>query len=136
MPSSPRITVSLDIFDDKVISKMSEYRDTSKSEIIRNIIHQWIEENPNTLKNNYAVDFMEINREIKVETEEITIPELKENLLSMSEMFGKISVEELADLLEVDQKTIKNLIFKHGPELKEEGLHLQYNNGMIEKVSD
>ena len=52
---------------------MSEYRDTSKSEIIRNIIHQWIEENPNTLKNNYAVDFMEINREIKVETEEIII---------------------------------------------------------------
>lgn len=134
MPSSPRITVSLDIFDDKVINKMSEYRDTSKSEIVRNIIHQWIEDNPDTLENNYGINFKEINKEILVETRDKSIEDLKAELLSMKEMLKRISIEELADILEVDQKTAKKLIFEHGPELKEEGLNLQYNNGIIEKV--
>lgn len=134
MPSSPRITVSLDIFDDKVISKMSEYRDTSKSEIVRNIIHQWIEENPDTLKNNYGVSYKEINKEILVETKEITIEGLIEKLPEMFEMIESISLEELADYLEVDQKTIKKLIFKHGQELKEKGLDLKYVDGIITKV--
>lgn len=136
MPSSPRITVSLDIFDDKVINKMSEYRDTSKSEIVRNIIHQWIEESPDLLEKNYGINFKEINKEIKLETSEKTMEDLKEKLLSMKGMLKRISIEDLADILEVDQKTAKKLIFNYGPELKEEGLTLQYNEGIIERVSD
>jgi predicted house-cleaning noncanonical NTP pyrophosphatase (MazG superfamily) len=136
MPSSPRITVSLDIFDDKVINKMSEYRDTSKSEIVRNIIHQWIEESPDLLEKNYGISFKEINKEIKLETSDKTMEDLKEKLLSMKEMLKRMSIEDLADILEVDQKTAKKLIFNHGPELKEKGLILQYDNGIIERVSD
>ncbi|TFF98363.1 MAG: hypothetical protein EU547_01685 [Promethearchaeota archaeon] len=114
---------------------MSEYRDTSKSEIIRNIIHQWIEENPSTLKNDYGVNFQEINKEILVETKEITIQGLIEELPPKFETIESISLEELADYLEVDQKTIKKLIFEHAPELKEKGLELKYVDGLLKKVN-
>jgi hypothetical protein len=134
MPSSPRVTVSLDIFDDKIISEMSKYRDSSKSEIIRNIIHQWIEENPDTLKNNYGVNFKDINKEILIETKGITIPSLIDKLPGLFDTIENISIEELADYLEVDQKTIQNLLFKHGSELKEKGLNLKYSKGIIKKV--
>jgi len=127
--------VSLDIFDDKVVSEMSKYRDTSKSEIIRNMVHQWIEENPDTLKNNYGVNFNDINKEILTESKGITIQGLTEKLPSIFNTIERISIEELADYLEVDQKTIKNLVFKHGTELKEKGLDLKYDEGIIKKVS-
>lgn len=134
MPSSPRVTVSLDIFDDKVISEMSKYRDTSKSEIIRNIIHQWIEENPDTLRTNYGINFRDINKEIIIESKGITIQGLIEKLPSLFKTIESIALEELADFLEVDQKTIKNLIFEHSADLQEKGIKLKYVEGVIKRI--
>ena len=60
MPSEPkksselsRITFSLDFFDEKVIDLMAKKRKQSRSETVRNILHNWIESNSNLLKNNY-----------------------------------------------------------------------------------
>ncbi|GAG86086.1 unnamed protein product, partial [marine sediment metagenome] len=42
----PRITVSLDFFDETVIKLMAEKMGKSKSEILRNILNDWIITNP------------------------------------------------------------------------------------------
>lgn len=57
MPSEPkkssdlsRITFSLDAFDERVINLMVQKRRQNRSETVRNLIHNWIENNPNILK--------------------------------------------------------------------------------------
>jgi len=133
MPQNPRVTVTLDIFDDKVIDQMSKHRDASKSEMIRFMVRQWIEENPNMLEKNYGVNIDDINKEIAAKSKGITPEHLIDKLPSMFNSIERISINELADFLDVDQKTIKNIIFQHGEELKEKGLTLKYIEGVIVK---
>ena len=44
-----RITFSLDAFDERVINLMAMKRKQSRSETVRNLVHNWIESNPNAV---------------------------------------------------------------------------------------
>lgn len=59
-----RITLILDTFDEKIIKMMAEKRKQSHSEIVRNLVHNWIETNPNILRSNYDIDLIDITKEI------------------------------------------------------------------------
>ncbi|MFX1590733.1 MAG: ribbon-helix-helix domain-containing protein, partial [Promethearchaeota archaeon] len=59
-PKMDRITVSLDEFDYKVITKMAQNRNIPLSEATRIAVHSWIETNPEILKRNYGVDIQDV----------------------------------------------------------------------------
>ena len=128
--SKPRITFTLGEFDERVIEKMSKKRDVSKSEIVRNLIHNWIEDNHDILKNNYEIDFKEI-------TEELQQDSSKEIMNKIPQLFkrikNKIEIIQLAELLEINPKTLTNLILLQGDDLEKEGLNLQIDGEFIIK---
>ena len=128
--SKPRITFTLGEFDERVIEKMAKKRDVSKSEIVRNLIHNWIEDNHDILKNNYEIDFKEI-------TEELQQDSSKEIMNKIPQLFkrikNKIEIIQLAELLEINPKTLTNLILLQGDDLEKEGLNLQIDGEFIIK---
>ena len=136
-----RITVGLDDFDHKVVSKMSVNRNLSLSEVVRTIVHQWIEYNPDLLKKNYDIDFKEVTDELRQESYEISLdkslkPFEKDIIKELPEFFElveSISVQDLAGHFDVDSKVIKRIIFIHGKEIKKIGLNLTLKNDVIYK---
>ncbi|TFF99488.1 MAG: hypothetical protein EU540_06665 [Promethearchaeota archaeon] len=140
--SKPRITFTIGEFDDMVILKMSKKRDVSKSEIVRNLIHNWIEDNHDLLKVNYEIDFKEITEEIQRENLKISLDkslksfekEIIQELPEFFEIVENVNIEDLADHFDVDTKIIKRIIFTHGREIKKTGLDLVLKNSVISKV--
>ena len=136
-----RITVKLDGFDRKVINKMATNRNISLSQAIRNIVHQWIESNPDLLKKNYGISVEEISEEIALETASITLDktlqpyekDIIKELPNFFEMVDDVSLEDLAEYFDVSIKAIKNLIFTHSAKIKELGLRLMYRGDRIYK---
>lgn len=51
-----RFTIFLDAFDKKVITQMGKMKKQSRSEIVRNLVHSWIEKNSDILKSKYDID--------------------------------------------------------------------------------
>lgn len=152
MPSDPetqeeteekqkRITVKLDGFDRKVVSKMATNRNISLSHSMRNIVHQWIEDNPDLLKKNYGIDVEEISEEIALETASITLDktlkpyekDIIKELPHFFEMVDDVSLEDLAEHFDVSVKAIKNIIFTHSEKIKKAGLILKYRGNRIFK---
>ena len=93
MPSEPkkssdltRRTFSLSAFDEKVINKMATKRKQSISETIRNIVHNWIENNPNLLKSNYDIDLTDITSEIEITDYDQVIQSTIQKLMKYSVM--------------------------------------------------
>jgi hypothetical protein len=137
-----RITVGLDDFDYKVVSKMSINRNLSLSEVVRTIVHQWIEYNPDLLKKNYGIVLKEVTDEILSESYDISLDkELKpfekaiiRELPDFFELVEMISVDDLAEYFKVDSKAIKRIIFIHAKEIKRLGLNLALKNDEIFKV--
>ena len=80
--SLPRITVSLDIFDDAVVNLMAKNTGKSKSEIVRTMITHWIESNPDTLKTKYKIEYEDVQRIIQFENEERNIEDDLNQLLN------------------------------------------------------
>jgi DNA-directed RNA polymerase specialized sigma24 family protein len=153
MPSEPdnqedveekqkRITVKLDEFDRKVVSKMTANRNTSLSHTMRNIVHQWIEDNPDVLKRNYGIDVGEISERLALETVNILLDKrikpyekvIIKELPQFFEMVEDVSLEDLAERFDVNVKAIKNLIFTHSQEIKQVGLTLKYKENRIYKI--
>lgn len=97
------------------------------------MVHKWIDENPEKLETNYGVNIDEINKEIFAESKGITMETLIESLPPMFENIERITIKELSEYLEVDQKMIKTLIFEHAAELKQKNLDLKYSEGVITK---
>ena len=152
MPSEPdnqedveekqkRITVKLDEFDRKVVSKMTANRNTSLSHTMRNIVHRWIEDNPDVLKRNYGIDVGEISERLALETVNVLLDKtikpyekaIIKELPQFFEMVGDVSLEDLAERFDVNVKAIKNLIFTHSQEIKQVGLTLKYKENRIYK---
>lgn len=137
----PRITVKLDEFDRKVVSKMSINRNISLSNSMRNIVHQWIEDNPDLLKKNYGIDVEEISAQIALETASIVLDktikpyekDIIKELAQFFEMVDDVSLEDLADHFDVGVKAIKNIIFTHSDKIKKEGIILKYKGDRIYK---
>ncbi len=128
-----RTPVGLDVFDDKVISRMADYRKKSKSEILRFIVSNWIESNPDVLKTNYNINFEEVNKEIIEESKALSPDAIIKQLKELFEMVESISLTELSEHFEMNTKTLKNLIFSHIKEIKQNSLNLTYENGMLIK---
>ncbi len=136
-----RITVNLDGFDHKVISKMAANRNKSLSHTMRNMVHQWIEDNPDLLKKNYGIDVEDISEEIALESTRITLDktlkpyekDIIKELVQFFEMVDDVALEDLAEYFDVSIKAIKNLIFTHSEEIKKVGLILKYRGNRIYK---
>jgi predicted transcriptional regulator len=133
-PKMDRITVSLDEFDYSVVEQMAKNRNLSLSEVMRNIVHNWIEYNPEILMRNYGVNVEEITREIVAESTEISIEEIIQKLPQFFEMVEDVSLIDLADYFGVSKKVIKKLIFEYSDEIKQIGLNLKYKGDRIYKV--
>ena len=140
MPSSskssnlPRITVSLDPFDDAIINQMAEEMSKSKSEILRNIINEWIISNPDTLKLKYGIIFEDVRREIQIKNEERNIEDDVNNLISFFKRVNSIEIDRLAEKLSMSSKTLLDLLEDHGDELEKKGLNLQIDVNIIKKI--
>ena len=137
--SLSRITAGLDEFDHKVVTRMARARSLSLSEIVRTLIHQWIESNPEILEKNYGISFKEITEEIYRESYEISLDKtlkpyergIIDELPEFFEIVENVNIEDLSEHFNVDDKVIKRIIFTHGKELKNRGLNLKLKNNII-----
>jgi hypothetical protein len=141
---NPRISVKIqDDFDYRVITKMAKNRDTSLSGAVREIVHQFISQNTDTLKKIYGIDIDEINDEIILETTSLSLDKelktLEKELIEELPVFFKlveiVDITDLAEHFDVPVKTIKKIIFTHGNLIKEKGLNLVVKEGRIYKLS-
>jgi hypothetical protein len=139
---NPRIYVKIqDDFDYRVINKMAKNRDMSLSGAVRDILHQWILQNTETLKKTYNVDIDEVNEEIFLETASLSydkeLKPLEEALINelpgFFEMVEIVEIEDLAEHFEVPVKTVKKIIFSHANVIKSKGLNLTVREGKIYK---
>ena len=138
---TPRISVKLDEFDYKVINKMAEHRNISLSKSIYNIVHQWIESNPDILKENYGVDFKEVTQELLLETASLSYDktlkqiekEIIEELPVFFELVESVSISDLADHFDVPITSIKKIFYSHGKKIKSLGLNLTVKEGNVYK---
>jgi len=136
-----RISVKLDDFDRKVVSKMAINRNISLSSTIRNMVHQWIEDNSDLLKRNYGFDEEEISAQFALETASIVLDkslktyekDIIKELPQFFEMVDDIALEDIAEHFDVSIKAIKNIFLTHGEEIKKIGLILKYRGDRIYK---
>ena len=139
---NPRIYVKIqDDFDYRVVSYMAKKRKKSRSGAVRDIIHQWILSNTESLKKTYGVDIDEINEEIYLETASLVFDkELKplevkliDELPAFFEIVEVVLIQDLADHFGVPIKTIKKIIYTHAKIIQSKGLNLTVNEGRIFK---
>ncbi|MFX1276943.1 MAG: ribbon-helix-helix protein, CopG family [Promethearchaeota archaeon] len=130
----PRITVSLDPFDDAIINRMAEEMSKSKSEILRNIINEWIISNPDTLKLKYGIIFEDVRREIQIKNEERNIEDDIKNIINFFKRVNSIEIDRLAEKLTMSSKTLLDLLEDRGDELEKMGLNLQIDVNIVKKV--
>ena len=139
---NPRIYVKIqDDFDFRVIKKMADNRAMSLSGAVRDILHQWILQNTETLKKTYNVDIDEVNEEIFLDTASLSydkeLKPLEEALINelpgFFEMVEIVEIEDLAEHFEVPIKTIKKIMFSHANVIKSKGLNLTIREGKIYK---
>lgn len=128
-----RITFSLDIFDEKIIDLMAKKRKQSRSETVRNIIHNWIENNSELLKSNYDIDLTDVTREIEIIDYELVILQSIEKLIKYSKLFNAIDFGILADQLEISHKTLRDIIFDYREKLEESDIKLRIKGNLIIK---
>lgn len=134
---SKRITVSVDEVTDKIIQNLIGVKGRSKSSVIYQIIRDWIENNSESILNNWGINFSAIRRQIISKYKDVSAKtELteKENFIirRLAELFKtikSISAKELAEDLEIDAKTLRKIIFTYTQELETAGLKLSYEDG-------
>ncbi|MFX1390305.1 MAG: hypothetical protein ACFE9Z_09605 [Promethearchaeota archaeon] len=140
MPSEPkkssdlsRITFSLDAFDEKVINLMADRRKQSRSETVRNIIHNWIEGNPELIKSLYDIDLTDITRELEITDYNQVIQESIQKLVNYSDLFNEIEFDFLAEQLEISRKLLREIIFDYKNKLEKLGIKLRIRGKLIVK---
>ncbi len=134
-PKSDRVTVSLDEFDYKVISKMGKNRNIGLSEATRIIIHNWIETNPEKLRTNYGVDINDLTEQIAFASMIGSINEIINKLPQIFQLVDDISLLDLADHLEINVKAVKHLFFTQGEKIKKLGMNLKFKGDRIYKLN-
>ncbi len=135
MPSDsnnlPRITFSIGSFEEKVVVRMAERREVSKSEIIRNLVQNWIETNSELLKKNYGINLEEMTREMRLES---SAHDLFEEIINSFKRTKKIHIDRLAEKIDVNSKDLLRYIDKNGDVLEKKGLNLQTEGEYIIKI--
>jgi hypothetical protein len=128
-----RITFSLDAFDEKVINLMADKRKQSRSETVRNLVHNWIESNPELLKSNYDIDLTDITREIEITDYNQVIQDSIQKLVKYSELFNEIEFDILAEQLDISRKLLREIIFDYKNKLEKLGVRLRIRGKLIVK---
>jgi hypothetical protein len=136
-----RVTAGLDDFDYKVVNRIAKSRKLPLSEVVRTIVHYWIESNPELLKTNYGIDLKEITDELRQESYEISVDktlksferDIIKELPVFFDIVESVSIDELAGHFDVDTRVIKRIIFIHGKEIKRLGLALTLKDNIIYK---
>ena len=133
-PKLPRITVSLDYFDDLLVNKLVGYEGQSKSEVLRHILKKWIGENSEKIQNTYGIKFSEIRRELQMKTFREEKEKAIEILLKFFKRIKRFETEKLADRLEIPSTIIIDIINDCGDELEERGLNLEVDGEYVIKI--
>ncbi|MHA1884443.1 MAG: hypothetical protein ACW96S_05285 [Promethearchaeota archaeon] len=128
-----RITFSLDAFDERVITMMAKKRKQSRSETVRNLIHNWIELNPNILKSNYDIDLNDITRENEITDYKQVVQDTIQKIVRYSELFNEIEFDIFAEQLEISKKILRDIIFEHKNKLEKLGVKLRIRGKLIVK---
>ena len=128
-----RITFSLDVFDERVLNLMAGKRKQSRSETVRNLVHNWIENNPELLKSNYDIDLTDITREIEITDFNKVIQDSIQKLVKYSELFNEIEFDILAEQLDISRKLLREIIFDYKNKLEKLGVKLRIRGKLIVK---
>ena len=129
----PRITVSLDHFDETVIKLMAEKMGKSKSEILRNIINDWIISNPDILNSKYGIESVDVRREIQLRNKERKIEDDLDQIVNFFRRIKSIDMDRLAEKLVMSSKTLMDIIDEYGDLLEQKGLKLGIEGNLIVK---
>lgn len=136
-----RITVNLETIDYKIIEALEGVIANKKASVIYQMIKEWINQNSDRIMKTWGIDLAGIRKEVLAETKGLPIREeldkLDKEVLSqlpgLFETIKSISVEELSEILEINQQTLKKVIFGYRKELLKHSLDLSYENGLIIK---
>ncbi|MHA1460756.1 MAG: hypothetical protein ACTSO8_04675 [Promethearchaeota archaeon] len=137
--SKKRITVNLENIDYKIIDAIEGVIANSKSAVIYQMIKEWINQNSEHIMKTWEIDLAGIRRQVIAETKGLSIKkelkdldrEIIEQLPMLFETISSIKSKELAEILEVNQKTLQRIIFGYRKELLKLGLNLIYEDGLI-----
>jgi len=139
--SKKRITVNLENIDYKIIDALEGVIANSKSAVISQMIKEWINQNSEHIMKTWEIDLAGIRRQVIAETKGLSIKkelkdldrEIIEQLPMLFETITSIKSKELAEILEVNQKTLQRIIFGYRKELLKLELNLIYEDGLITK---
>jgi len=129
----PRITVSLDHFDETVINLMAEKMGKSKSEILRNILNEWIISNPDILNSKYGIISVDVRREIQLRNKERKIEDDLDQIINFFKRVKSIDIDRLAEKLVMSSKTLMDIIDHYGDDLEQKGLNFGIEGNLIVK---
>jgi len=136
-----RITVNLDDIDFKIIESLEGVIARKKASVITQMIKEWINQNSERIMKTWDIDLAGIRRQVLAETKGLSIKEElqdldKEVIKQLPELFetiNSINVSELAEIIDINQRTLQRIIFGHRKELLKLGLNLIYKDGLITK---
>lgn len=134
-PKLPRVTVSLDFFDDLLVSKLVGYEGQSKSEVLRHILKKWIGENTEIIQNTYGIKFSEIRRELKMKTMVEEKDRVMGIILNLYKRIKRFEIEKLADRLDIPSDIVIDIINDYGDELEKKGLNLEIDGDFVIKIN-
>lgn len=112
---------------------MAEKRKQSRSETVRNLVHNWIEGNPELLKSNYDIDLTDITREIEITDYNQVIQDSIQKLVRYSDLFNEIEFDILAEQLDISRKLLREIIFDYKNKLEKLGVKLRIRGKLIVK---
>ena len=136
-----RITVNLEDIDFKVIEALEGVIASSLSSVVNQMVREWINQNSERIMKMWGIDLAGIRRQVQAETKGLSIKkELEEldkeiinQLPELFETITSINASKLAELLDINEKTLERVIFGHRKELLKVSLDLSYENGLITK---
>ncbi|MHA2038906.1 MAG: hypothetical protein ACW98X_20935, partial [Promethearchaeota archaeon] len=108
-------------------------RKQSRSETVRNLIHNWIESNTVTLKSNYDIDLTDITRDIEITDYNQVIQSSIQKIIKYSELFNEIEFDIFAEQLKISKKILRDIIFDHKNKLEKLGVKLRIRGKLIIK---
>lgn len=136
-----RITVNLEDIDFKIVEALEGVIARKKASVISQMIKEWINQNSDRIMKTWDIDLAGIRRQSLAETKGLSIKEElqdldKEVIKQLPELFetiNSINVNELAEIVDINQRTLQRIIFGHRKELLKLGLNLIYQDGLITK---
>ncbi len=134
-----RVTISIDVVNERLVQSLEGIKGTSKSKVINNIIEEWVEQNADKIMSMWEIDLIGLRKIAQTTYKGINIDNdlqiLEKDLFNqMVEMFKGISsidINDAAEFLKVHVESIKKIVFFHNPKLKNAGVELIYQDGKL-----